>query len=545
LDDAFKRTGVRAVPSDHRTLDNLYSPIDNQSAKEAFMNFPVWEVAIGGGMLIAIVSVLHVFVSHFGVGGGLFLVISERKAYRDDNQGLLDWLIRHTKFFVLLTVVFGAVSGVAIWFTISLVNPAGTSALIRIFVWGWAIEWLFFFLEITAALMYLYGWKRLDRKTHLWIGWVYFFTAFMSMVVINGIITFMLTPGRWLESGNFWHGFFNPTYFPSLGVRFAFALALAGIYALVTGSRQRDPQTRADVIRWSTRWIIPAFLVLPFLAAWYVLSLPSEVWAGAQGKLPTATRYAALIPIFSFLTFLGALFAYWRPLKMRFAFSLAVLACAFVTMWSFEFVRESVRKPYVIHGYLYSNSIPALAGPVTLEQMSQDGFLQHARWAKHKQVNEENRLEAGREIFLLQCHSCHTVDSYRSIRKILAEKQWDEATVYNQLGGIHLMVNRAMPPFVGNQEEKRALAVFLSSLRDDGIGPGVSAWDGRALFEQHCGGCHMRDAEDPLFLMLREYRQEQVYEMLSDLEALNPVMPPFTGDDAERAKLAEWIKQQF
>jgi mono/diheme cytochrome c family protein len=512
------------------------------------MNFPVWEVAVGGGMLIAVVSVLHVFVSHFGVGGGLFLVISERKAYRDNNQGLLDWLIRHTKFFVLLTVVFGAVSGVAIWFTISLVNPAGTSALIRTYVWGWAIEWLFFFLEITAALMYLYGWKRLDRKTHLWIGWVYFFTAFMSMVVINGIITFMLTPGRWLDSGNFWHGFFNPTYFPSLAVRFAFALALAGIYALVTGSRQRDPQTRAEVIRWSARWILPSFLVLPFMAAWYVASLPPEIWAGAQGKLPTATRYATLVPIFSALTFLGALFAYWRPLKVRFAFSLAVLACAFVTMWSFEFVRESLRKPYVIHGYLYSNSIPAMAGSsVTMERMNQEGFLRHARWAKHKQVNEENSLEAGREIFLLQCHSCHTVDSYRGIRKILADKQWDEAAIYNQLGGIHLMVNRAMPPFVGTQDEKRALAVFLSSLGGEaGIRPSkVSVLDGSALFEQHCGGCHMRDAEDPLFLMLREHPPEQIYEILSDLEAVNPMMPPFQGDDAERARLAEWIKRQF
>ena len=35
------------------------------------MNYPVWELAMGGGVLIAVVSILHVFVSHFAVGGGL------------------------------------------------------------------------------------------------------------------------------------------------------------------------------------------------------------------------------------------------------------------------------------------------------------------------------------------------------------------------------------------------------------------------------------------------------------------------------------------
>ena len=28
------------------------------------MNYPVWDVAFGAGLLIALVSILHVFVSH-------------------------------------------------------------------------------------------------------------------------------------------------------------------------------------------------------------------------------------------------------------------------------------------------------------------------------------------------------------------------------------------------------------------------------------------------------------------------------------------------
>ena len=50
------------------------------------MNYPVWYVpTFGGGLLIALVAIVHVFVSHFAVGGGLYLVMSERKAIREQE----------------------------------------------------------------------------------------------------------------------------------------------------------------------------------------------------------------------------------------------------------------------------------------------------------------------------------------------------------------------------------------------------------------------------------------------------------------------------
>ena len=45
------------------------------------MNYPIWNLP-GSGLLIAGMSVFHVFISHFAVGGGLFLVWTERKARR-------------------------------------------------------------------------------------------------------------------------------------------------------------------------------------------------------------------------------------------------------------------------------------------------------------------------------------------------------------------------------------------------------------------------------------------------------------------------------
>ena len=138
------------------------------------MNFPSWDVPIiGGGLLIGLIAIVHIFIAHFAVGGGLFLVWTEARAWRRNDPQLLDYVRRHSAFFVLLVLVMGAVTGVGIWWSIGLVHPPATSTLIHTFVWGWAIEWVFFFVEIAAAFVYYHGWDRLDRRTHLAVGWIY------------------------------------------------------------------------------------------------------------------------------------------------------------------------------------------------------------------------------------------------------------------------------------------------------------------------------------------------------------------------------------
>ena len=86
------------------------------------MNYPIWELP-APGLLIAAVAIVHVFISHFAVGGGLFLVLAERKARAEGDAPLLAFVRSLSGFFVLLTLVLGALTGVGIWFTIALVQP--------------------------------------------------------------------------------------------------------------------------------------------------------------------------------------------------------------------------------------------------------------------------------------------------------------------------------------------------------------------------------------------------------------------------------------
>ena len=117
------------------------------------MNYPFWDAGVGYGALMAAIAVVHVFISHFAIGGGLYLVVTEQLARRRGDAARLAYLERLTKIFVLVTLVLGALTGVGIWFVIGLLSPGATELLIHHFVWGWAIEWTFFVVEILAAIL--------------------------------------------------------------------------------------------------------------------------------------------------------------------------------------------------------------------------------------------------------------------------------------------------------------------------------------------------------------------------------------------------------
>jgi len=491
------------------------------------MNYPVWQLGFPGGLLIATVAVLHVFVSHFAVGGGAYLVITEHLGYRRNDDLLLLYVKRHSKFFVLLTLVFGAVTGVGIWFTIGLVSPAATSSLIHTFVWGWAIEWVFFFVEIAAALIYAYNWDRLDRRTHLAIGWIYFVAAWLSLVVINGIITYMLTPGRWLQSKSFWDGFLNPTYLPSLLTRMAMATALAGMFGLVTGLRQATP-VRERIVRWAGAWLFIGISLLPLLGRWYYGKFPAFAHAYVAGLIPVARRAVLAGAVCAALILLLTLvFALLKPRLANAAVVAVLLVCGLVVMGSGEYLREFSRKPYVINGYIYANDMRV----ADVTRISTQGVKQVSPW-----VMAAEPLQYGRELFALQCAACHSLNGYRSIRSRV--RGWDGTFAREML--LHLALTRGtMPPFAGNEQDRAALGSYLASLAPATIAGGEMDV-GRQVYQMRCGLCHtIHGSRRPLDFGGMD--TDAIADFTRTLPDLSADMPPFTGTESERHALAVYL----
>ncbi len=493
------------------------------------MNYPVWQLGFPGGILIALVAVLHVFVSHFAVGGGAYLVLTEQRAYRTADAGLLSYVRRHSKFFALLTLVFGAVSGVGIWFTIGLVSPEGTSSLIHSFVWGWAIEWVLFFVEIAAAIIYAYNWDRLDRRTHLAIGWIYFVAAFLSLVVINGIITYMLTPGRWLETKNFWDGILNPTYLPSLLIRTAMSIALAGMFGLITALRESSP-TRERIIRWSGRWLLIGSALLPPTALWYFRKFPQFSRDYLAGLIPSANQVVrAGIAGTAIVLLLTLVFALWKPRWMNAAVVAIILLSGLSVMYSGEYLREFSRKPWVINGYIYANDLRVS----DVERVSQQGVAQFSPWFP----DTSDQLAYGKQLFAVQCGNCHSAEGYRSISKRVAG--WDDKFASDMLQHLTL-IRGTMPPFAGNEQDRAALGRYLASLSPAKAAAADEAELGKQQFEVRCAMCHtLNGKRRPLDFTGMD--SDSVNGMVGQLSDLSPDMPPFTGTEAERAALVQYL----
>ena len=423
------------------------------------MNYPVWDLgALGGGFWIALVAITHVFVAHFAVGGGLWLVLTEHKARRENDAALLGYVKGHARFFLLLTMVFGGLSGVGIWWTIALLNPGATSSLIHTFVFGWATEWVCFVGEIVALLIYYYKFDTMKPRDHLILGWFYAVFAWLSLFLINGIIGFMLTPGQWPETGNFWHGFFNESFWPALVFRTALAFMIAGMFGLLTGAWQMGAGLRDRVVRYSAWWVIAPFVVMVLGALWYVRALPAEQ---ESMVLQRAREVAPWLRLFLYLTpllLVGGVLAMLRlPRPAQMTVAVVVAAIGFLHLGSFEFIREGGRRPWVIHGEMYSNA-------VTAEQAAEfasgeKSFLASARWAEHAAVDEANLLEAGEELFRLQCAACHSIGGPLNDIVPLSHP-FTQAGLESQLLG-QGRVAPYMPPFFGNADERRALAAYL------------------------------------------------------------------------------------
>lgn len=420
------------------------------------MNYPVWYLPdTGGSLLIAIIAIIHVVIAHLAVGGGLFLVLTEIKAYRSGNNAILDYVRSHTWFFLLLTMVLGGVTGVGIWFIISLVNPAGTSLLIHEFVFGWAIEWVFFICEIIALLIYHYRWEKMSRRNHLVAGWLYFIFAWLSLFIINGILGFMLTPGNWTETGSFWQGFFNPSFLPSLLFRTSIAIIIAGVFGLVTASFRKHKKIRDDIYRYCAKWMYFPLVVLALTGFYYTTVISPEAFNNVFHLNPEGKIFQKIIIDASIILFGLGLFTLIRFPGWLQKVTVAVLvAITFAWMGGFEYLREIARKPYVIYNTMYSNGMT----PDDIPKINKSGFLPAARWSKVNVVTEDNTMLAGAELFRLQCLSCHTVDGYNGVKNKI--NRLTERGIEAQLTGMG-KINTYMPPFAGTDIEKKALASFM------------------------------------------------------------------------------------
>ncbi|MBK7885240.1 MAG: hypothetical protein IPJ81_16765 [Chitinophagaceae bacterium] len=131
-------------------------------------------------------------------------------------------------------------------------------------------------------------------------------------------------------------------------------------YLLTTIFTKKNTEPRARAVKQSSIWIL---IWAPLsLAGAIFTTVPcqamTENMSTAVGTLQFAQYYNLLkyIIIGAISTVLIiAVIGLWKPKKVRFAMVIIPCIMAFGFLGIFERVREFIRKPYVISGYMYSN----------------------------------------------------------------------------------------------------------------------------------------------------------------------------------------------
>jgi cytochrome bd ubiquinol oxidase subunit I len=445
------------------------------------MHYPWWYVPfLTAPMLIAAVSVVHMLVSHYAVGGGLFLAFETAHAHRANDRDYLAYLKQHAWFFVLLTVAFGAITGVGIWWTIGLASPLATEMLIHIFVFGWAIEYVFFVIEIAAAFIFYYYWDRLDARTHIAIGWIYAWAAWISLVLITGITAFMLNPGAWPQHQSFWVAFLNPQFLPQVLARTGGALLLTSLYVYLHASfKVKDAKLRNMIAQRSARPALGGAALIVLGGLWWMLALPES----ARAALSAASVLNVLMLIVFALTVVVFVMFYIGPYKnpgwLSPGFAILFFALGLGAVATGEFVREAVRKPFICYNVVLSNQIL----PSEVPTLRANGYLAGGAWpkawvernmpalldaqggidqARLAALPEPEQAKAGAVLFMYHCNDCHAPGmGYSGVAPMI--RGWNHDMIQDVVEHPE-QVHFFMPPWAGTPGEAHALASYLESI---------------------------------------------------------------------------------
>ena len=460
-------------------------------------DYPIFEMAvIGQRMLMAINAIIHTYVSHGGaVGGSVVLAALAIWAHKKNDLAAYNMVYKLLMVFFIVSTSIGALTGIGMWIHANILSPNAIGGLIRVFFWKWFTEWIVFNFEVVLLLLWFMTWKKHaatpeGRVKSNRLGVYYAIASWLTMVIITAILAFMLTPNfagqPWVDPevfpGNvdYNNALFNPTWGPSLAFRtfssIAFAASLAIMWTWIIGTFSKNPDdvdAKPRIIGFLAK-IMAVTVPVGILFGWWYLSIIPE---SAKAMIPTAMMTRAFEDQFElmYLIVIGVgavvgittLIALFAPKRMPYV-AASAMVIAFLVFWGYEErVREFVRKPFIIYNYMYSNGIR----PTDVPYLDKVGILRHAVFLEDEErlIKEDgsNLEKVGRSVYLIECRICHTANGINGLKGLTTG--WSEAAIRNRLNNLPGGGTPYMPPFVGNDREKDALAAYIHSLNRPGV----------------------------------------------------------------------------
>ena len=284
------------------------------------------------------------------------------------------------------------------------VSPPTIGAMVREFHWVWAAEWCFFLLEVVSGYLFYRYRHALSHRTRVVLLATYAVASWMSLCLINGILSWQLTPGAWLETRSIWDGFFNPSFWPSLVYRSLVSWTLAALAAILVV--HLAARSTAEDRRALQKKIAPFFApmaVMPLVGLWFLAEIPDDSRGWLMGGSVAMTMFLAIaVGASTLLSVYPVVGLLWRHLIIERATAALLLALAFAATAAGEFVREGVRKPYTIRNVLYSNAVD----PGQIGALRASGSVRFDPYPLRGVAPPTAQLAVGAKVFRIQCAVC-------------------------------------------------------------------------------------------------------------------------------------------
>lgn len=430
--------------------------------------FPI----LGNSRIMALTITTHVFFAFIAVGSFSITLLAEYIGYKR-NQPLYDRMAKGYMTFISQMVKINGVLGVAIIVLFIGLFPIFSGWLYTILFWALFGEVIFFMILMASSIWYRQTWDKYQNRkpVHFAIGIISAIGAAMSAILINAAQAFMLTPGKYFETKNFFDAVFNPTMFPSmLHLLIPCILNAAVVYALFAYIQSRRKPAEQEYYN-----MTGAFNAR--IAAWGILLQPPAglyyLWTVYHANHPAFQNIISGIasPFFWTMAILGSigfilsiiyLLLGWERGKILFLV-LAILVLAAFPFGAYN--RERARKPYLIYGQMYMSQQTVVAPelkPVETTTSVSTTAVPGVTTEKPKPVT----AKSGETIISENgCRACHKITGQGgSFGPELKELNKKFDGDQEKLKKFLLSPPPAMPSFAGSSAELDSLADYLYKL---------------------------------------------------------------------------------
>jgi hypothetical protein len=253
------------------------------AATDPFIRFPG-----GAKWSIGFLGLFHTSVGSLAIGFAFVVTVLQIVGYiRKDNR--FDLLAKRVQLWHVCIYNIGTINAIGLVFALSGLFPQFWSQLFVQFFWTMMIEEMLFFMLATTLTLHYFFWDTMwgHKKLHIFMGSLLTPMFFLQFFIINGMSSYMLTPGFAEGQVSQWSGtagilgwdklaFYNPTFLMLTLHRTAANFAYAGfIVAAVCGvwlyrSQQSKLQARYEGGgRLVFKVAFTSFLLLPIIGFFY------------------------------------------------------------------------------------------------------------------------------------------------------------------------------------------------------------------------------------------------------------------------------------